>query len=101
MDMAHETALNDLIRDVFDFGSARVETRVLLRWFGRTNWGRAIYQGLQQRFEKELADRGDEWDGWQLYVIHDTPYGVMSLICFNPEDTASGKGWWRPITSLV
>lgn len=55
--MTHEAALTDLIRDVIEQGSAKVETRLLLRWFGRRNWGRAIWQSLHQRFQSELADR--------------------------------------------
>jgi hypothetical protein len=100
MDMTHEAALTDLIRDVIEQGSAKVETRLLLRWFGRRNWGRAIWQSLHQRFQSELADRREEDEGWQLYVIPSASH-VMSLICFSPEDAAKDDGWWRPIEKLI
>ena len=100
MDIAHETALNDLIRDVIDQGCAVVETRLVLRWFNRSNWGKAIWQSLLQRFVKELTERGEENEGWRLYAIPNNQ-SSLSLVCFNPKTCDTGEGWWRAVDQLV
>jgi hypothetical protein len=99
MDLAHETALDDLLKDVYDRGVATVEKRLLLRWHGRQNWGTAIWHSLQQRFIKVLKESGEENDGWKLYAIASDP--VVSLLCFDPKDAESDDGWWRPVEKLI
>ena len=94
MDLAHETALNDLIRDVIDTGVGRVEKRLLLRWFGAKNMTKKIWSGVRQRFTSELTERGEQSDGWDLFIIDGE---TISLVCFNPENTET---WWRPISFL-
>ena len=100
MELAHETALDDLMKDVCDLGVATIEKRLLLRWHGRQNWGSGIWQSLQQRFVRTLKDRGEEDAGWTLYAISDEP--IVSLLCFSPEDADSrDDGWWRPVAKLI
>ncbi len=100
--LSHETFLDDLIKDVLDKGCAVIEVRLLLRWFGRKNWGSGIWKSLNERFKKELSKRrkpGEKHDDWGLYAIQGD-YRV-SLLCFSPDDAASNTGWWRSVDKLT
>lgn len=99
VDISHETFLNDLVKDVIDKGCAVIEVRLLLRWFDRRNWGKAIWQSLNQRFLKELTERGQEKDGWQLWAIPGDQR--VALLCFDPKDAMTDKGWWRRVEKLI
>ena len=98
MDILHETFLNDLVKDVIDNGCVRIEGRLLLRWFDRKNWGKAMWQSLNQRFLKELTERGEQDDGWHLWAIPGDHH--ISLLCFSPEDAKTNTGWWRRVDKL-
>jgi hypothetical protein len=95
MDLAHESALNDLIRDVLDTGVGRVEKRLLLRWFGARNWTKKIWTGLNQRFIQELTERKEQDDEWELRAIDNGDF--VSLLCFSPKD----EKWWQPVALLA
>lgn len=99
MEEAHETALDDLLKDVYDHGVATIERRLLLRWHGRVNWGSAIWQSLLQRFNKLLKERGEASAGWTLYAIPGA--SVVSLLCFDPKDAQRDNGWWRSVEKLT
>jgi uncharacterized protein YeaO (DUF488 family) len=100
MDISHETALDDLIKDVLDHGCAVIEHRLVLRWFNRKNWGKAMWHSLQQRFTKELKERGEDKDGWRLYAISGNSH-TLSLLCFNYENSEDADGWWKPVEKLI
>jgi hypothetical protein len=44
MQLAHETALKDVVRDVCGVGVAIIEVRLLLRWHDRKNLSKAIWR---------------------------------------------------------
>jgi hypothetical protein len=92
MEPAHETALDDLLKDVYDRGVATIEKRLLLRWHDRKNWGSAIWQSLLQRFNEVLKEKGEEKNGWRLYATNEE---VVALLCFNTKDAENDDGFWQ------
>ncbi|RYZ87527.1 MAG: hypothetical protein EOP04_11505 [Proteobacteria bacterium] len=97
MEAAHNTALDDLIKDVTERGCAVIEVRILLRWYERKNWGKSIWKDLQRRFDAILQERGEGNDGYRLFAIPSD--SVISLLCFNREE--DNNQWWSPVSELT
>jgi hypothetical protein len=98
MELAHETALNDLVRVVYDIGVATIEVRLLLRWHDQKNLSKAIWRDLQQRFERVLHERGNWGQGYQLLAM--SKDAVVALLCVGPN-IGQGVPSWLLVTELA
>ena len=101
MEAAHNTMLNDLIREVLDLGSARISERVLVGCHERRkNLSRSIWRDLEQRFQDQIERREDEdWSGYWLAALR--RHGLITLVALEPLNKSDSEGWWEPVAPLA
>ena len=102
MDPTHNTTLNDLIKEVCELGSARIEERILLSYHpGAKNIAKAIWRDLEQRFQDEVEKRpaSEHWNGHWLAAnrIH----GYIILVAQEPLDVKQNVRWWKSVARLA
>ena len=94
MDRTHETLLLDTLRDVFDFGAARLPYRLLYRWFGADRLSKRVWSGLVAHWETVLEERNDK-DGWRLGYVDNGRTDDITLICLDPMNAKAS--YLKPI----
>ncbi len=102
MNPTHDTILNDLMKEVCDLGSARIEERILLGYHpGAKNIARSIWRDLEQRFQDEVEKKpaGEHWDGYWLASIRQN--GHITLVAQEPRDVKPGNRWWKSVAGLA
>jgi hypothetical protein len=78
----------DTLRDVFDFGAARVPFRFLNRWFEAERLTKRVWSGLRAAWDRVLEERGDS-DGWRLGFIQNGRSDEITLVCLDPDGAAT------------
>ena len=69
MDEAHNTALNDLIQEVVDMGSAKIPERTILRYYNAKNMSKNIWRNLEKRFKDIIEPDAQHWNGYWLAAL--------------------------------
>lgn len=98
MDRTHETMLLDTLRDVFDFGTARLPYRLLNRWFEAERLSKRVWVGLDAHWQTVLDERNDK-TGWRLGYIRNERSDEITLICLEPKRGAQSR--FQPIETLA
>jgi len=83
MDRTHETLLLDVLRDVYDFGAARLPYRLLYRWFKADRISKRVWSGLSAHWDTVLEEFGDTV-GHRLGYYHSERSDDLTLICLDP-----------------
>ena len=101
MEDAHSTALNDLVREICDHGSARIPERVLLGYhLGAKNVSKSIWRDLQQRFADETERRtGEDWTGYRLACLRQ--HAFVTFVAQEPEGLSESDRWWKSVSALA
>lgn len=105
MDQAHNTALNDLIKEACDVGAVRITERQLLRCHpGAKSLSKAIWRDLQTRFDDEIelrnaADGNDNWRGYWMDMLR--AYNGVTLVVRHPVNANNGDRWWIPVAEMA
>lgn len=97
MDRTHETFLQDTLRDVRDFGAARLPYRLLYRWFGAERLSKRVWSGLIANWQAVLEETGD--DGWRLGFIENGRNDDLTLICLDPE--RAKESYIKPVETFL
>lgn len=95
MELAHQTMLTDLLREVFETGAVRVEARILKRWYGISRFTNKIWDDLGARFRE--IDATCTPNGFRLGYWTWGEEGVITFVCLDPVGTEPAEVGFQPI----
>ena len=94
MEKVHEVLMMDVLRDVYQFGSARLPYHLMYRWFRAEKIGKRTWLRIIDMWDEVREEHGDE-EGWRIGFIDTGRSDDLTLVCLDPE--GARESYMKPL----
>lgn len=96
MDRTHETFLKDMLRDVMDHGTARINAGLLYRWYDAQRINKRIWNDIAAKWDEVCEEYGEDPKTWRIAAMN-YGNGHISFVCIDPENAAPDEKYIKPL----